>query len=483
MKLHYSLIASALLLAGCGGSSSGDAASQSAPSYTLSGSVAVSEANPRNTKVCVDDNQNWRCDQTEASVAIDDKGQFRFQSTSKAFYSRPVLAEVTLANQQTLFLSTPGQSKEQGLVINEVTSLISALVNEGITVVAAKERLQQKFNSVGIAVGEDLLTVKQPNGVAVLNDNVRRLQSLLTADEQPRVLAQVASQWQFKEQDFSVAAMNEAALEPWIAQLREQSSLLKPLNDTGVVRHFSGNSVSLENAPSEHYPGQDASFGLDHTDKQPSTQNGFKLIKLDGNGNPLLEDAPQWACVQDARTGLIWENKSDDANSIHYRDRLFTLKIDQFEPYADDLAASGCHDAGDGICTTQDYAAKLNQQALCGQATWRLPTLQELYSLIDFGEQAQTETGQLKGLNAHSFPQLSFGHPDLEPNGYLWTSTVKFSQYNAFATEGSIQSATVRLLGEDRGQIEYFEIYTDKVEPDYGPSYQFPVRLVAVKGN
>ncbi|HAS6037164.1 TPA: DUF1566 domain-containing protein, partial [Vibrio vulnificus] len=162
MKRHYSLIASAMLLAGCGGSSSGSGATNTAPTYSLSGQVALAEANSTNTKVCVDYNQNSRCDQTESAIALDGNGQFRFQSTSKTFYSRPVLAEVALADNQTLFLSTPGQSKEKGMVINEVTSLISAMVNEGSTLTVAKEKLQQQLADAGVAVGDDLLTISQP---------------------------------------------------------------------------------------------------------------------------------------------------------------------------------------------------------------------------------------------------------------------------------------------------------------------------------
>ncbi|EIX4874980.1 TPA: DUF1566 domain-containing protein [Vibrio vulnificus] len=483
MKRHYSLIASALLLAGCGGSSSGGSATNTAPTYSLSGQVTLAEANSTNTKVCVDYNQNSRCDQTESTIALNGNGQFRFQSTSKTFYRRPVLAEVALAGNQTLYLSTPGQSKEKGMVINEVTSLISAMVNQGVTVTVAKEKLQQQLADVGVAVGDDLLTIGQPNGLEVLNDNVRRVLGKVNSHEQSLILAQIAHQLQFAGQHLATDVLSEQTIEQWLEAIRNQPVQRQVINDTGVVQHFSRNSVSLENAPSEHYPGQDASFGFDQLDRQESTQNGFKLVKLDGNGNPLADDAEQWSCVQDLRTGLIWENKSADAQSLQYRDRIFTLKLPRFEPYAEDLAASGCHDAGDNICTTQDYAEKLSQQTLCGQTNWRLPTVQEFYNLIDFGEQSQTEIGQQKGLNQRYFPQQSLGHPDLDPYGYVWTSTVKFTQYNAYATEGSIQSAAVRLLGEDRGQIEYFEIYSDMVEADYGTSFQLPVRMVAVKGN
>ncbi|NMT56238.1 DUF1566 domain-containing protein, partial [Vibrio parahaemolyticus] len=47
--------------------------------------------------------------------------------------------------------------------------------------------------------------------------------------------------------------------------------------------------------------------------------------------------------------------------------------------------------------------------------------------------------------------------------------------------EGALQFAVIAARGADRGHVSFVEIYSDKVERDTGTSFQFPIRLIAVK--
>ena len=151
------------------------------------------------------------------------------------------------------------------------------------------------------------------------------------------------------------------------------------------VLHFADGASDVADAQTD-FPGQDAEYGFDKDDLQATTGAGFKFVKLDDKGATLAADATEWSCTLDERTGLIWENKSADTNSVQFKDRTFVYESDTFKPYSEDLAAVGCVAAGDEICSTSQYAAHINQQSLCGVNEWRLPTYLELYDVLDFGE-------------------------------------------------------------------------------------------------
>ena len=161
--------------------------------------------------------------------------------------------------------------------------------------------------------------------------------------------------------------------------------------------------------------GQDAVYGRD---SNPSTNNdsdghkGFSYTKLNAAGNALAiqngiwsdagneADGTQWSCLQDNVTGLIWEIKTNDAG---LRDKDWTYSW---------YNSSGINDGGDhgvgdtGVatttglensistypgsdncldnarCDTEKYVADVNTATLCGASDWRLPTQEELSSLV-----------------------------------------------------------------------------------------------------
>lgn len=147
--------------------------------------------------------------------------------------------------------------------------------------------------------------------------------------------------------------------------------------------------------------GQDAVYGRD-ADPALNGDNdghgGFSFTKLDSNGMALAaqnvrwqddgssESGSHWDCVADNVTGLVWEVKKRDG-SLH--DQQWT-----YSWYNDNNAINGGHAGlagGDnsvdtcsasGECDTQQYLKAVNDAGLCGHDDWRLPTSEELLSIV-----------------------------------------------------------------------------------------------------
>ncbi len=173
----------------------------------------------------------------------------------------------------------------------------------------------------------------------------------------------------------------------------------QPLNDTGITwggDYPSGNNTGCTG---EEIGAQDCSHGRDTThDDDTDGLAGFSYTKLDSNGEPLANQAANyadtpWECVQDNVTGLIWEVKTDNG-WLHDKDDTYTW-------YNSDATSNGGADGDDGAanntcygynsftpltyCNTDAYVPRVNLYGWCGASDWRMPTLKELESLVNFG--------------------------------------------------------------------------------------------------
>ncbi|MDG9670502.1 DUF1566 domain-containing protein [Hahella sp. CR1] len=153
--------------------------------------------------------------------------------------------------------------------------------------------------------------------------------------------------------------------------------------------------------------GQDAGASSEHAQRRIQAELA-RWRKLDANGAEVAPKVGPWACVADARNNVIWEVKSWQENVHHYKSSFSWRLNDRGE------AGRGSCILGDHIqpCDTDDLIAALNRVRYCGVASWRLPTIEELRSLMD----RETYPGQPM-INAYLFPRTAVGP--------YWSSTVR----------------------------------------------------------
>lgn len=193
------------------------------------------------------------------------------------------------------------------------------------------------------------------------------------------------------------------------------------LNDTGVTSNISDSA--LVNGASHDFPGQDSDFGRDRIgasgvlQKAGTGDSGFDFTKLDELGDETEFASTDWNCVRDNVTGLVWEVKAND-NGLHDRDYLFSWVAD----LSDDTLLNDAATCNITNCDTASFVQAVNAEGLCGFFDWRLPTHNELMSIMDFSN----VDGAF--VDSDFFPNNS---PDITNTTWYWTS-----QQNADGTSG-----------------------------------------------
>lgn len=168
---------------------------------------------------------------------------------------------------------------------------------------------------------------------------------------------------------------------------------------------------------------------------EPPIENP-RYKKIDQQGNSLSYEAAGFSCVTDVDTHLMWQVKPS-ANQSTYR-----------------WGGKGAQQVGDIFYPDWDVLlAEVNEERLCGYSDWRLPTIDELKSLVAEGE------GDVR-INHHYFPGTV--------SGIYWSSsaydyyqehaqTVNFADgvsayYNGFRGERA-QVRLVRNAGKVDGEV------------------------------
>lgn len=210
----------------------------------------------------------------------------------------------------------------------------------------------------------------------------------------------------------SFAAAIAAAM-ALVATARSSAAELptRPLNDTGMTRCVDPyKTYGALKAVSVRCRGtaQDGEFGRDVTHrKPPDGAAGFSFARVCGSGEVAGQGAcPQhpalgpgrndWACTQDRVTGLLWEVKTSDGGPRDAATAYTNLRPG---------------DAGYGSPTdAAGYVSATNTAALCGSRHWRVPQIDELQSIVNFGLAWSFTAGI---------------DPDFFPNGITnsWSST------------------------------------------------------------
>ena len=146
---------------------------------------------------------------------------------------------------------------------------------------------------------------------------------------------------------------------------------------------------------SAQFLGQDADYGSDSliTSLDADGKAGFQFTKLNkDNGSPLPSTDEEFGCVKDEITGLTWENKVDKRLSylspyheLHRSDARHTW----YDPNSLTNGGDAGQSASQTLCTTVvndtfNFAKDVNKEKLCGFEDWRIPTTEELRSIVDY---------------------------------------------------------------------------------------------------
>ena len=180
------------------------------------------------------------------------------------------------------------------------------------------------------------------------------------------------------------------------------SAQTAPLNDTGQTLCYDGTSTlvactAANTGNAAPYPGQDGRFGRDAAQaagalpaKTGGGAAGFDFTALNASGNPNSGTGAPGGhdCVKDNVTGLTWEVKQTTPNtSLRYAGHTYTW-YDSTRPPGQQGSTGGntCNATlPSNLCNTQAYVAAVNTAGLCGKNDWRLPTSQELLSIVHNG--------------------------------------------------------------------------------------------------
>jgi len=166
------------------------------------------------------------------------------------------------------------------------------------------------------------------------------------------------------------------------------SCWVRQIGDTGQQDCLGGSSGEC---PAPGRPGQDAEFGRDALAasgtllKRGAGPAGFDYNKLDHGGRVLPDDAEAWSCVVDNVTGLIWEVKVDDPASPRHFAHTYSWRLNE------STANGGWAGESDGgqcigsLCDTSALLDVINLQGLCGASDWRIPSREELATIIHSG--------------------------------------------------------------------------------------------------
>lgn len=179
-----------------------------------------------------------------------------------------------------------------------------------------------------------------------------------------------------------------------------ESKPLGLINDTGMNKCY--NNTQQVACTSPDFPRQDAAVGRDsvastHIDKVGDGELAFDFTKLNRFADELADTAPEFSCIRDNVTGLIWEVKSPNTGILpntqlregqnHYTWYLNSedgVQTGSVVGTANSTCPSG------NSCNLQVYVNEVNALDYCGGTNWRVPSYTELLTLLNYAKHGQS---------------------------------------------------------------------------------------------
>uniref|UniRef100_A0A7C4VR67 DUF1566 domain-containing protein n=1 Tax=Desulfatirhabdium butyrativorans TaxID=340467 RepID=A0A7C4VR67_9BACT len=172
--------------------------------------------------------------------------------------------------------------------------------------------------------------------------------------------------------------------------------------DTGQTKCYDnvGNQITCPQ-PGQDYYGQDANFLI----------NPNAFVKMDADGKDLPSNASSWAMVRDNATGLVWEVKNNadgtkDYTNHHDADNIYTW----YDP--NPLTNGGSSGTKNDGKDTYSLITALNQAGFGGYSDWRIPSREELRTIVDYSRFGPA-------INTAFFPNTQAS----PSTSYYWSST------------------------------------------------------------
>jgi hypothetical protein len=169
-----------------------------------------------------------------------------------------------------------------------------------------------------------------------------------------------------------------------------------------------------------------------------SASTGYTKISNSGAVLPdtatLGSGANDWACTKDNKTGLTWEVKTDDGG-LRDKDWYYSW----YKPSGDNGGFAGYTDITKGApnCSTKDncntyaFTNAVNAKGLCGKNDWRMPTVDELKTLVYCSDGKYDTDGSCTNYNSISTPTINSTYFPNTDNWY-WSSS-PYADYSSYA--------------------------------------------------
>lgn len=202
--------------------------------------------------------------------------------------------------------------------------------------------------------------------------------------------------------------------------LASQAIHAAELNDTGQTTCYRDGQTSTCAGGQDGRFGRDAAAMAAALPKTGAGAGGFDFTKIANDGSDLPDGAllgsgpGQWACTRDNVTGLTWEVKTPAASDLRYSGHLYTWYSTAAANggNAGSVGSNSCNGTLGGAfsnqCNTSNYRIAVNGTVLCGYSNWRLPTPEELLSVVNF---------------AIGNPAIDTGYFPNTPAFFFWTGT------------------------------------------------------------